>query len=49
MKALKEEVKKNLLFLIDMDILLHGHVSTGTLKAIKTQGYILKEKKLIEV
>ena len=48
MEALKEEVRKNLLFLIDMDMFIHGKVSNGTLEAIKTQGYYLNnERKLI--
>ena len=49
MRTLKQEVKNNLLFLIDMDLKIYGHVSTGTLEAIKTQGYIFNKGKLIEV
>ena len=46
--SLRNEVKKTLQFLIDMDIQLFGKITTGTQDAISTQGYILKKGKLIK-
>jgi hypothetical protein len=50
MTAIKDEVKKTISFLVDMDIMIYGKVSKGTLKALREQGYSLNgDRKLVEV